>query len=223
MKVTVFGGGYVGLVTSACLAHVGHQVICVDRGAQKVETLQQGVCPIFESGLEDYLVDGQWENVLVFTDEPAFAINHAAVVFIAVGRSTDEDGTAGTSHVLSVAKTAGTYLEKFTVVVIKSTVFVGTADAVRSEIQKVLEMRGVEIMFEVASNSEFLKEGAAISAFMKPDRIVVGTESERVEVMMRELYAPFNRNHDRLMVMSLQSSELTKYAANAVGHKNQLY
>ncbi|MDX2463157.1 MAG: UDP-glucose/GDP-mannose dehydrogenase family protein [Porticoccus sp.] len=216
MKVTVFGGGYVGLVTSACLAHVGHQVICVDQDAQKIEMLQQGVCPIFEPGLEDYLVDGQREKVLVFTDEPVCAINHAEIVFIAVGTPTDEDGTADTSHVLNVAKTVGTYLVKFTVVVIKSTVPVGTADAVRSEIQKALERRGVEVMFEVASNPEFLKEGAAISDFMKPDRIVVGTESERVEVMMRELYAPFNRNHDRLMVMSLRSSELTKYAANAM-------
>jgi UDPglucose 6-dehydrogenase len=216
MKVTVFGGGYVGLVTSACLAHVGHQVICVDQDTQKVELLRQGVCPIFEPGLEDYLVDGQREEVLLFMEDPAFAVKHAEVVFIAVGTPTDEDGAADTSHVLNVANTVGAYLDKFTVVVIKSTVPVGTADAVRSEIQNVLEMRGIDIKFEVASNPEFLKEGAAISDFMKPDRIVVGTESERVEAMMRELYAPFNRNHDRLMVMSLRSSELTKYAANAM-------
>lgn len=216
MKVTVFGGGYVGLVTSACLAHVGHHVVCVDQDAKKVELLRQGICPIFEPGLEDYLIDGQREGLLEFTQEPRAAIEHAELIFIAVGTPTDEDGTADTRYVLDVARTVGKYLNDFAVVVTKSTVPVGTADAVKGEIQTVLDSRGVDVAFEVASNPEFLKEGAAIADFMKPDRIVVGTGSARVAEMMRELYAPFNRNHDRLMVMDIRSSELTKYAANAM-------
>lgn len=216
MKVTVFGGGYVGLVTSACLAHVGHYVVCVDLDAKKVDMLRQGICPIFEPGLEDYLIDCQREELLEFTEESASAIDHADLIFIAVGTPTDEDGTADTRHVLDVARTIGEHLNDFTVVVTKSTVPVGTADAVKDEIQRILDRRGVDVAFEVASNPEFLKEGAAIADFMKPDRIVVGTSSERVADMMRELYAPFNRNHDRLMVMDIRSSELTKYAANAM-------
>ena len=216
MKVTVFGGGYVGLVTSACLAHVGHHVVCVDLDANKVDMLRQGICPIFEPGLEDYLIDCQREGLLEFTEEPAAAIAHADVIFIAVGTPTDEDGTADTRHVLDVARTIGKHLNEFSVVVTKSTVPVGTADAVREEIQAVLGRRSTGVKFEVASNPEFLKEGAAIADFMKPDRIVVGTSSGRVTEMMRELYAPFNRNHDRLMVMDIRSSELTKYAANAM-------
>lgn len=216
MKVTVFGGGYVGLVASACLAHVGHYVVCVDLDAKKVDMLRQGICPIFEPGLEDYLIDCQREELLEFTEESASAIDHADLIFIAVGTPTDEDGTADIRHVLDVARTIGEHLNDFTVVVTKSTVPVGTADAVKDEIQRILDRRGVDVAFEVASNPEFLKEGAAIADFMKPDRIVVGTSSERVADMMRELYAPFNRNHDRLMVMDIRSSELTKYAANAM-------
>jgi len=216
MKVTVFGGGYVGLVTSACLAHVGHHVVCVDLDVKKVEMLRQGICPIFEPGLEDYLIDCQREGLLEFTEEPAPAIEHADLIFIAVGTPTDEDGTADTRHVLDVARTVGEHLNDFTVVVTKSTVPVGTADAVKDEMKCILDRRGVDVAFEVASNPEFLKEGAAIADFMKPDRIVVGTSSERVADIMRELYAPFNRNHDRLMVMDIRSSELTKYAANAM-------
>jgi len=216
MKVTVFGGGYVGLVTSACLAHVGHHVVCVDLDVKKVEMLRQGICPIFEPGLEDYLIDCQREGLLEFTEEPATAIEHADLIFIAVGAPTDEDGTADTRHVLDVARTVGEHLNDFTVVVTKSTVPVGTADAVKDEMKRILDRRVVDVAFEVASNPEFLKEGAAIADFMKPDRIVVGTSSERVADIMRELYAPFNRNHDRLMVMDIRSSELTKYAANAM-------
>jgi len=216
MKVTVFGGGYVGLVTSACLAHVGHHVVCVDLDVKKVEMLRQGICPIFEPGLEDYLIDCQREGLLEFTEEPATAIEHADLIFIAVGTPTDEDGTADTRHVLDVARTVGEHLNDFTVVVTKSTVPVGTADAVKDEMKRILDRRVVDVAFEVASNPEFLKEGAAIADFMKPDRIVVGTSSERVADIMRELYAPFNRNHDRLMVMDIRSSELTKYAANAM-------
>lgn len=216
MKVTVFGGGYVGLVTSACLAHVGHYVVCVDQNEKKVDMLRQGICPIFEPGLEDYLIDGQRENLLEFTEDAAFGVAHADLIFIAVGTPTDEDGTADTRHVLNVARTVGEHLNGFTAVVTKSTVPVGTADAVKKVIQEVLDRRAIDVAFEVASNPEFLKEGAAIADFMKPDRIVVGTGSERVADMMRELYAPFNRNHDRLMVMDIRSSELTKYAANAM-------
>ena len=216
MKVTVFGGGYVGLVTSACLAHVGHHVVCVDLDVKKVEMLRQGICPIFEPGLEDYLIDCQREGLLEFTEESAPAIEHADLIFIAVGTPTDEDGTADTRHVLDVARTVGEHLNDFTVVVTKSTVPVGTADAVKDEMKRILDRRGVDVAFEIASNPEFLKEGAAIADFMKPDRIVVGTCSERVANIMRELYAPFNRNHDRLMVMDIRSSELTKYAANAM-------
>lgn len=216
IKVSVFGGGYVGLVTSACLAHVGHHVVCVDLDVKKVEMLRQGICPIFEPGLEDYLIDCQREGLLEFTEEPARAIEHADLIFIAVGTPTDEDGTADTCHVLDVARTVGEHLNDFIIVVTKSTVPVGTADVVKEEIQLVLDRRGVGVAFEVASNPEFLKEGAAIADFMKPDRIVVGTSSERVAELMRELYAPFNRNHDRLMVMDIRSSELTKYAANAM-------
>lgn len=216
MKVTVFGGGYVGLVTSACLAHVGHHVVYVDLDVKKVEMLRQGICPIFEPGLEDYLIDCQREGLLEFTEEPAPAIEHADLIFIAVGTPTDEDGTADTRHVLDVARTVGEHLNDFTVVVTKSTVPVGTADAVKDEMKRILDRRVVDVAFEVASNPEFLKEGAAIADFMKPDRIVVGTSSERVADIMRELYAPFNRNHDRLMVMDIRSSELTKYAANAM-------
>ncbi|WP_461520020.1 UDP-glucose dehydrogenase family protein [Porticoccus sp.] len=216
MRVTVFGGGYVGLVTSACLAHVGHQVVCVELDENKVESLRQGICPIFEPGLEDYLLEGQREQALEFTTDAARAVAHGEIIFIAVGTPTDEDGTADTRHVLAVAKTIGEYLNHFAVVVTKSTVPVGTADAVKTEVSRRLEQRAVAVPFEVASNPEFLKEGAAINDFMKPDRIVVGTSSEHVAEMMRELYAPFNRNHERLMVMDVRSAELTKYAANAM-------
>ncbi|WP_461482719.1 UDP-glucose dehydrogenase family protein [Porticoccus sp.] len=216
MRVTVFGGGYVGLVTSACLAHVGHRVVCVEQDEKRVEALQQGICPIFEPGLEDYLLEGQREQLLEFTTDAARAVARAEILFIAVGTPADEDGTADTRHVLNVARTIGDYLNDFAVVVTKSTVPVGTADAVSAEVAQRLAQRGLSVPFEVASNPEFLKEGAAISDFMKPDRIVVGTGSERVAEMMRELYAPFNRNHERLMVMDVRSAELTKYAANAM-------
>ena len=216
MRVTVFGGGYVGLVTSACLAHVGHHVVCVEQDAQKLGLLRQGICPIFEPGLEDYLLEGQRQQVLEFTDDAATAVDHGEVIFIAVGTPADEDGTADTRHVLTVAKTIGSHLNHFAAVVTKSTVPVGTADAVAGQVREQLSHRGVAVPFEVASNPEFLKEGAALADFMKPDRIVVGTGSDRVAEMLRELYAPFNRNHDRLMVMDVRSAELTKYAANAM-------
>ena len=216
MKVTVVGGGYVGLVTSACLAHVGHHVVCVDQNETRVALLQRGICPIFEPGLEDYLLEGQQEQLLEFTCDAQLAVAHGDVIFIAVGTPTDEDGTADTRHVLSVAKTIGDYLAKPSVVVTKSTVPVGTADRVSEVVQQQLQQRGANISFEVASNPEFLKEGAALADFMKPDRIILGTSSGRVEALMRELYAPFNRNHERLLVMDVRSAELTKYAANAM-------
>ncbi|TNE76511.1 MAG: UDP-glucose/GDP-mannose dehydrogenase family protein [Gammaproteobacteria bacterium] len=216
MRVTVFGGGYVGLVTSACLAHVGHHVICVEQDEKKVEMLRRGICPIFEPGLEDYLLEGQREQILEFTTDAGRAIQHGELIFIAVGTPTDEDGTADTRHVLAVAKSIGDHLKDFAVVVTKSTVPIGTADAVRQQVQQQLDKRGVDVPFEVASNPEFLKEGAALGDFMKPDRIIVGTDSAQVAELMRELYAPFNRNHERLMVMDVRSAELTKYAANAM-------
>ncbi|WP_297184711.1 UDP-glucose/GDP-mannose dehydrogenase family protein [uncultured Porticoccus sp.] len=216
MRVTVFGGGYVGLVTSVCLAHVGHQVSCIDQDALKIDALRRGIAPIFEPGLEDYLVEAQREGSLIFTTDAAEAVTHGEVIFIAVGTPCDEDGEADIRHVLSVADTIGEYLQDSAVIVNKSTVPVGTADEVRALVEKKLHHRALDIPFDVVSNPEFLKEGAAIGDFMKPDRIVLGTGSERATGIMRELYAPFNRNHEKLMVMDVRSAELTKYAANAM-------
>ncbi|MDM3870440.1 nucleotide sugar dehydrogenase [Porticoccus sp. W117] len=216
MRVTVFGGGYVGLVTGACLAQVGHDVVCADIDADKVAQLNNGVSPIFEPGLDAYLQGGLRQNQLRFTDDMAAAVAHGDVQFIAVGTPANEDGSADVHSVLQVASTIGRYLDHPAVVVTKSTVPVGTADRVRAALQASFAKRAVNPDAEVACNPEFLKEGSAIHDFMKPDRIVVGTESPRVEQLMRELYAPFNRNHERLMVMDVRSAELTKYAANAM-------
>lgn len=216
MKVTVFGSGYVGLVTGVCLAHVGHDVICVDIDAEKVEQLNRGVSPIFEPGLEEFLQNGLREQHLRFTTDIAAAVSHGAVQFIAVGTPADEDGSADIRCVLDVACSIGKHLDHTAVVVTKSTVPVGTTERVRHVLATALKARGVNLSFEVASNPEFLKEGAAVNDFMKPDRIVIGTNSERVAKTLRELYAPFNRNHERLMVMDTRSAELTKYAANAM-------
>ncbi|WIO74419.1 UDP-glucose/GDP-mannose dehydrogenase family protein [Porticoccaceae bacterium LTM1] len=216
MKVTIFGSGYVGLVTGACLSHVGHDVVCVDINPEKVEQLNRGVSPIFEPGLEEFLKEGLREQRLQFTTDIAKAVAHGEVQFIAVGTPADEDGSADIRYVLEVGKSIGQHLNHPAVVVTKSTVPVGTSDRVHNAVATALQARGVKPAFAVASNPEFLKEGAAINDFMKPDRIVVGTDSEWVERIMRELYAPFNRNHERLMVMDIRSAELTKYAANAM-------
>jgi UDPglucose 6-dehydrogenase len=216
MKLTVWGSGYVGLVTGACLAQVGNHVICVDVDRAKVERLQNGEVPIHEPGLEAIVREALTEGTLRFTTDAAAATAHGTVQFIAVGTPPDEDGSADLRHVLAVARTIGQHLQRYAVVVTKSTVPVGTAERVRETLRMTLAGRDSAPGFDVASNPEFLKEGAAVADFTRPDRIIVGADSPRVESLMRELYAPFNRNHDRLMVMDIRSAELTKYAANAM-------
>lgn len=216
MKVTVFGTGYVGLVTGACLAEVGHSVVCVDVDEAKVESLKKGVIPIFEPGLESIVTQNHASGQLTFTTDAENAVAHGKVIFIAVGTPPDENGSADLSYVLAVAGTIAQFMDKEKIVVTKSTVPVGTSDKVSEKLRSVLESRGAKLAYHVASNPEFLKEGAAVGDFMRPDRIVVGTSSASVESAMRELYAPFNRNHDRLMFMDVRSAELTKYAANAM-------
>jgi UDPglucose 6-dehydrogenase len=216
MRVTIFGTGYVGLVTGACLAEVGNHVVCVDIDAAKIAGLGQGVIPIYEPGLEPLVVANHRAGRLEFTTDAAAAIEHGDVVFIAVGTPPDEDGSADLRHVLTVARTIGEHLSRPTVVVDKSTVPVGTADRVLAEITARLRDRGVDHAIEVVSNPEFLKEGDAVKDFMRPDRIVVGIAGPRGLEAMKRLYAPFNRNHERLVVMDVRSAELTKYAANAM-------
>ncbi|MFW5454065.1 UDP-glucose dehydrogenase family protein [Thioalkalivibrio sulfidiphilus] len=216
MKVTIYGSGYVGLVTGACLAQVGNHVMCVDIDPAKIEGLKQGQIPIYEPGLEDMVLDNIRAGRLTFTLDPAEGVRHGLFQFIAVGTPPDEDGSADLSHVLTVARSIAENLSEYRIVVNKSTVPVGTADRVRETIQKVLAERGTGGEFDVVSNPEFLKEGAAIEDFMKPDRVVVGTDNPRTAELMRALYAPFNRSHDRVIVMDVRSAELTKYAANAM-------
>jgi len=216
MKVTIFGTGYVGLVTGACLAEMGNQVICVDIDAAKVERLDRGEIPIYEPGLEPIVRSNRAEGRLGFTTDAVAAIAHGEIIFIAVGTPPDEDGSADLQYVLSVARTIGAHLDQYAVVVNKSTVPVGTADRVRATISQVLDSRGLEVPFDVVSNPEFLKEGAAVEDCLKPDRIIVGASSERAVSVLRGLYAPFNRSHDRMVVMDERSAELTKYAANAM-------
>lgn len=216
MKVSVFGTGYVGLVTGACLAETGHQVLCVDVDEAKIAALKEGQIPIYEPGLDTIVVNNVEAGLLGFTTDAPEAIEHASVVFIAVGTPPDENGSADLKYVLDVARTIAQHMHRETIVITKSTVPVGTADKVTEAIAEVLQERGESIPYYVASNPEFLKEGAAVADFMKPDRIIVGTDSEQVEAAMRELYAPFNRNHDRLKFMDVRSAELTKYAANAM-------
>ncbi len=216
MRTTVFGTGYVGLVTGTCLAEVGHQVTCVDIDAAKVEGLRRGEVPIFEPGLEEMVLANHGAGRLGFTTEAAAAIEGAEVLFIAVGTPPDEDGSADLQYVLAVARTIGRHLSAPAVVVNKSTVPVGTADKVRAAIAGELAARGADVAFEVVSNPEFLKEGAAVNDCMRPDRIVLGSRSAPAIETMKRLYAPFNRNHERIVVMDERSAELTKYAANAM-------
>ena len=216
MNIGVIGTGYVGLVTGTCLAEVGHDVVCVDVDAAKVEGLNRGEIPIYEPGLSPMVRANHAAGRLRFTTDASLAVAHGEVQFIAVGTPPGEDGSADLSYVLAVARTIGEHLDRPLIVVNKSTVPVGTADQVRSTIAAALEQRGVDISFGVASNPEFLKEGGAISDFMKPDRIVVGSDDEHVIERLRSLYAPFNRNHERIVVMDVRSAELTKYAANAM-------
>jgi len=216
MNISIVGTGYVGLVTGTCFADVGNQVLCVDRDQAKIDMLLDGKIPIFEPGLESLVKTSVDQRRLQFTTDLGAAVDHAEIIFIAVGTPPDEDGSADLSHVLAVARSIGKNLSEYRTVVTKSTVPVGTAEKVRAEIQAELDAREVEIEFSVASNPEFLKEGAAINDFMKPDRIVIGADDDRAVSVMRELYAPFNRNHERLIVMDIPSAELTKYAANAM-------
>lgn len=216
MKVTLFGTGYVGLVTGTCLAEVGNHVLCVDVDAAKIHGLKEGRIPIYEPGLEDMVLANQRAGRLDFTTDPAAAVAHADILFIAVGTPPDEDGSADLRHVLAVARTIGEHLQRPALVVTKSTVPVGTADRVRAEVAAALASRGVVVAFEVASNPEFLKEGDAVKDCMRPDRIIIGTESVEAVNKLKALYAPFNRNHERIVAMDLRSAELTKYAANAM-------
>ncbi len=216
MKVTIIGTGYVGLVTGACLADVGHEVLCVDLDQRKVDRLNQGEIPIHEPGLEAVVRRNAAEKRLSFTTSPAEGAVYGEVLMIAVGTPPDEDGSADLSHVLAAARSIGQHLQRYVVIVNKSTVPVGTGDLVEKAVGETLAARGANIEFSVVSNPEFLKEGAAVEDFQKPDRIILGTEDARAEKVMRELYAPFQRNHDRVLVMSRRSAELTKYAANAM-------
>ncbi len=216
MRVAIFGTGYVGLVTGTCLAEVGHEVACVDIDQAKVDGLGQGIIPIYEPGLEPMVKANHAAGRLAFTTEAASAIAHGQVVFIAVGTPPDEDGSADLQYVLAVARTIGRHLAQPAVVVNKSTVPVGTADKVRAAIAGELAARGVEIAFDVVSNPEFLKEGDAVADCMRPDRIVIGADNPDAVAVLRRLYAPFNRNRDRVVEMDVRSAELTKYAANAM-------
>jgi len=216
MKVTIYGSGYVGLVTGTCLAEVGNDVLCVDIDENKINRLKNGEIPIFEPGLETLVHKNTESGRLRFTTDAVEGVNHGLFQFIAVGTPPDEDGSADLKYVLAVAQSIAENIQEYRVVVDKSTVPVGTADKVRAKILQTLQQRGANIEFDVVSNPEFLKEGAAIEDFMKPDRIVVGTDNPRTTELMRALYAPFNRNRDRLISMDIRSAELTKYAANAM-------
>ena len=216
MKITVFGIGYVGLVQAAVLAEAGHHVMCVDVDENKVENLKKGIIPIYEPGLTPLVVQNHEDKRLLFTTDAKLGVEYGEIQFIAVGTPPDEDGSADLKYVLAVAETIATYMNDNKIIVDKSTVPVGTADKVRQKVDSVLAERKVNFEFHVVSNPEFLKEGAAVGDCTKPDRIVIGTDSKHVEEVMRELYAPFNRNHDRMIFMDVRSAELTKYAANCM-------
>src|SRR5262245_6988284 len=216
MRVTIFGSGYVGLVTGACLAEAGNHVVCVDVDAGKIERLNRGEMPIHEPGLDALIKRNAEAGRLEFTTDAAKGVEHGLFQIIAVGTPPDEDGSADLRYVLAAARTIATHMERYAIVITKSTVPVGTADKVRQQLTTTLKERGASHEFDVVSNPEFLKEGAAIQDFMKPDRVVIGTDNPRTTELMRALYEPFTRQHDRFIVMDLRSSELTKYAANAM-------
>jgi len=216
MRVTIFGTGYVGLVTGTCLAEVGNDVVCVDVDSDKIARLERGEIPIYEPGLEPLVRANRQSGRLHFTIDAEAAMAHAQIVFIAVGTPPDEDGSADLTHVLEVARTIGRALTRTVVVVNKSTVPVGTADSVRAAIAAELAVRSVDFTFDVVSNPEFLKEGDAVQDCLRPDRIIIGADSTRAVDVLKTLYAPFNRNHDRIVQMDVRSAELTKYAANAM-------
>jgi UDPglucose 6-dehydrogenase len=216
MKITVIGAGYVGLVSGACLAEMGNHVVCLDVDPRKIDMLNSGAIPIHEPGLDKVVQRNAASGRLQFTTDIGVAVAHGALQFIAVGTPPDEDGSADLQYVLAAARNIGRLMTEYKLVIDKSTVPVGTADKVKAAIQAELDARGVALDFSVASNPEFLKEGAALDDFMRPDRIVVGAEGERAIELLRAVYAPFQRNHDKLVVMDVRSAELTKYAANAM-------
>jgi len=216
MRVTIFGSGYVGLVTGACLADAGNHVICVDVDAGKIERLNRGEVPIHEPGLDELIERNAKAGRLEFTTDAKKGVAHGLFQLIAVGTPPDEDGSADLKYVLSVARTIGENLGEYAIVMTKSTVPVGTADKVKAEVAAAIAKRNADVEFDIVSNPEFLKEGAAIADFMKPDRVVVGTDNPRTMELLRALYEPFTRNRDRFVVMDVRSSELTKYAANAM-------
>jgi len=216
MKITIVGSGYVGLVTGTCFAEVGIDVTCVDNDLKKIENLRQGIIPIYEPGLEEMVHRNQKKERLHFTTSLAEALEDCEVVFSAVGTPPDEDGSADLQYVLSVARDCGKNMKDYLLIVTKSTVPVGTAEKVKKAVQEELDKRGVKIEFDVASNPEFLKEGAAVDDFLKPDRIVVGLESQRAEELMKSLYKPFTLNGHPVIFMDITSAEMTKYAANSM-------
>ena len=216
MKISIIGSGYVGLVSGAGFAEAGHNVICMDIDADRIENLRKGISPIYEPGLDEMLVANTERSHLAFTTSIEKAVNHADALLIAVGTPPSEDGSADLGHVLSVASSIGKVLTKPLLVIVKSTVPVGTCDRVRAAIQEQLDSRGLDVQFSVASNPEFLAEGVAIKDFMYPSRIVCGVENDHSEKLLREMYAPFNRNHEKMLFMDVHSSELTKYSANAM-------
>ena len=216
MKLAIVGTGYVGLVTGACFAEMGNHVVCVDIDKDKITHLNRGDIPIFEPGLEQMVKRNTKRGSLKFSDDLKLSLDGTHVAMIAVGTPSGEDGSADLSHVLEVARGIGEHMTEYLVVADKSTVPVGTAEKVRAEINKVQSARGVDIPFDVVSNPEFLKEGAAVEDFMRPDRVVVGTESERARNILGELYEPFSRTREKLVFMGLRDAEMTKYAANAM-------
>ena len=216
MNITIIGTGYVGLVTGACFAEFGNKVTCVDKNIVKIEKLNKGIIPIYEPGLETMVLKNMKNKKLFFTTELSEALKNSDIAFIAVGTPMGDDGSADLQHVLAVAKSIGQFMEKRLIVVDKSTVPIGTADKVSAVIQKDLDVKGVSIEFDVVSNPEFLKEGAAIQDFMKPDRVVIGVDSEFALKKMKELYSPFFKSRDRFITMDIRSAEMTKYAANAL-------
>jgi UDPglucose 6-dehydrogenase len=216
MNVTIFGSGYVGLVTGACLAEVGNHVVCIDIDSARIDRLNNGEVPIYEPGLDDLLARNREAGRIEFITDLEKAVSHGLFQMIAVGTPPGEDGSADLQYVLAVAESIGQHMGEYKVIVNKSTVPVGTADKVRDQVNAVLAERKVSVDFDVVSNPEFLKEGAAIDDFMKPDRIIIGTDNPRTTELLRMLYTPFNRNHDRFIAMDVPSAELTKYAANAM-------
>ncbi|MEO8006549.1 MAG: UDP-glucose/GDP-mannose dehydrogenase family protein, partial [Betaproteobacteria bacterium] len=216
MKITIIGSGYVGLVSGACFADLGNDVVCLDLDEKKVAMLRAGGIPIYEPGLENMVAHNVAAGRLKFTTDVAESVAHGAVQFIAVGTPSDQDGSADMRYVIAAARNIGRHMTEYKVIVDKSTVPVGTSERVRAAVADELKRRGASIEFSVVSNPEFLKEGAAVGDFMRPDRIVVGSSDDRASQIMRQLYSPLQRNHDRILIMDPRSAELTKYAANAM-------